>query len=237
MADLYCCEGTDVLRNKLNIQDEKTLNLIEAEQSRMEMMILYNSGFSDFTVPGFYKLHEILFKDIYDWAGKPRVINLIKREALLCGKSVWYSNSDDIDRDMELVFKELKAINRTEKPETFIKRLVPKIAALWQVHPFREGNTRTVVMFMTFFIESFGYYVDKKLLATYAGYVRNSFVLASFGENSEYGHLEKILLDAVRTEEIIYNGYAVTDDSNQKYDTGYYKAAAHEVIPENYENK
>ena len=92
MADLYCYDGTNILKNKLNIKDEKALNLIEAEQSRMEMMILCDSGFNDFSISGFYKIHESLFKDIYDWAGKPRIVDLIKKEELLCGKSVWYSN-------------------------------------------------------------------------------------------------------------------------------------------------
>ena len=39
MNDLYCYEGTDVLKNKLDIRDSKTLDLIEAEQSRMAMML------------------------------------------------------------------------------------------------------------------------------------------------------------------------------------------------------
>ena len=34
-----------VLRNKLQIKDEKTLELIEAEQSRANMMLLYEQGF------------------------------------------------------------------------------------------------------------------------------------------------------------------------------------------------
>ena len=34
-------------------------------------------------------------------------------------------------------------------------------------------------------------------MAESAGYVRDSFVMASLGEYSEYEHLEKILLDAI----------------------------------------
>ena len=83
MTDLYCYDGTNILKNKLDIQDEKALKLIESEQSRMEMMILYDLGFNDFSISGFYKIHENLFKDIYDWAGKPRIVDLIKKEELL----------------------------------------------------------------------------------------------------------------------------------------------------------
>ena len=39
MADPYLYEGSTVLRNKLDILDEKTLDLVEAEQSRAKMMV------------------------------------------------------------------------------------------------------------------------------------------------------------------------------------------------------
>ncbi len=41
VPDLYLYEDAPVLRNKLDIRDEKTLDLVEAEQSRQSMMILY----------------------------------------------------------------------------------------------------------------------------------------------------------------------------------------------------
>ena len=50
--------------------------------------------------------------------------------------------------------------------------------------PFREGNTRTVVMMMTLFVEHYGYYMDHELMAASAGYVRDSFVMASLDQVS-----------------------------------------------------
>ena len=75
---------------------------------------------------------------------------------------------------------------------------------IWRVHPFREGNTRTVVMMMTFFVEHHGYYMDQELLAACSGYVRDAFVMASLDQYAEYQHLEKILLDAVCSAPISY---------------------------------
>ena len=49
MADPYLYDDVPVLRNALSIKDEKTLDLIEAEQSRANMMLLYEHGFHDFT--------------------------------------------------------------------------------------------------------------------------------------------------------------------------------------------
>ena len=81
--------------------------------------------------------------------------------------------------------------------EEFVHALARCFPMLWQVHPFREGNTRTVVMMMTFFVEHHGYYMDQELMAASAGYVRDSFVMASLDQYSEYEHLERILMDAV----------------------------------------
>lgn len=153
MSDIYLYEDVPVLKNKLDIRDEKTLDLIEAEQSRANMMILYERGFSDFTPTGLRKIHQFLFGDIYDWAGQYRIINIEKRERLLGGRSVWYSNDEAIPDDLEKAFtaiseKQWEQFSREEFVHT-LSRLFPRV---WQVHPFREGNTRTVVMMMTLFL-------------------------------------------------------------------------------------
>ena len=71
---------------------------------------------------------------------------------------------------------------------------------------------------MTFFVERYGYYFDQNLMAESAGYVRDSFVLASLGEYSKYEHLEKILLDAICIEPVEYaNGDIESKDKTEKY--------------------
>ena len=201
MKDPYFYDDCPVLRNLLNIRDEAELDKAEAELSRARMMLLYNDGFSDFSEASLSKIHRYLFGDVYDWAGEYRKINVIKRERLLAGPSVWYSNCEDIERDLRRVwtrFRRTKWAGITKRQ--FVQKVSRLFPALWQIHPFREGNTRTVVMLLTFFVEAQGYYFDQDLMAQSAGYVRNAFVLASLGQNAEYQHLEKILMDAITTE-------------------------------------
>ena len=57
-------------------------------------------------------------------------------------------------------------------------------------------------MLMTLFVEAHGYFFDKDLLAASAGYVRDSFVMASIDQFSEFEHLERILLDAICSEPV-----------------------------------
>lgn len=89
-------------------------------------------------------------------------------------------------------------------------------------------------MMMTFFIEHYGYCFDQNLIAESAGYVRDSFVLASLGEHSEYEHLEKILLDAICTEPVDYD-YITAVDTNkkeryEKYKSKDYTPTKHEYM-------
>lgn len=212
MNDPYLYEGSSVLRNLLNIHDEKELDFAEAELSQANMMLLYEQGFDDFSTLGIKTIHKVLFEDVYDWAGEFRSINIQKREHLLAGISVLYADYDKIERDLNSAWG---AINKIQWSSLSREEFAAKIARLfppfWQVHPFREGNTRTILMLMTFFVEHYDYYFDKELLAASAGYVRSAFVMASLGQYSEYEHLEKILLDAICTEPIEY-----TDDLDQE---------------------
>jgi len=100
MHDPYLYPDSAVLRNLLDIHDEDALNLAEAELSRANMMLLYEQGFSDFSSQGLQAIHKTLFGDVYDWAGEFRLINIQKREQQLAGLSVWYSNDNDIERDL-----------------------------------------------------------------------------------------------------------------------------------------
>ena len=71
-------------------------------------------------------------------------------------------------------------------------------------------------MMLTFFVEHYGYYMDQELLAASAGYVRDAFVMACLGEYSEYEHLEKILLDAVCTEPVLYDADTLEANAPEK---------------------
>ena len=219
MPDPYLYEDVPVLRNKLGIKTEKILDLVEAEQSRANMMLLYERPFSSFLPAGLREIHRFLFGDIYDWAGEYRIINIQKAERLLGGRSVWYSNDDDIARDLDAAFHKIQIFQwDTCSREEFVAALTRLFPPIWQVHPFREGNTRSVVMLMTLFVEAHGYYFDKDLLAASAGYVRDSLVMASIDQNSEYEHLERILMDAVCTDPIeALDGDRPVEEAASKY--------------------
>lgn len=234
--DIYLRENSSVLKNKLGIEEESSLDKAESIMANTKMALLYNSGFSDFSPSGVCKIHKAIFGDVYDWAGEYRIINVQKREPLLAGKSVWYSSWEKIDKDLKAAWNKIDAVDWANlSHDDFSKTIAHLFSAVWQIHPFREGNTRTVVMLIALFAEHYGYYFDYELMAASAGYVRNAFVLCCFGENSEFEHLEKILIDAISTEPVDESEESETkaDKKSSKYEKYYvedYKPTPHEYL-------
>ena len=233
--DPYLYDSIKVLRNLLNIRDQKALEVAEAEISSANMMLLYEKGFSDFSSDGIKAIHKAIFRDIYDWAGKYRNMNVMKREEILAGKSVWYSNVNNIERDLNIGWDAINKINWVNLDAVkFAKNLARTFPALWQAHPFRDGNTRTIVMLMTFFVENYGFFFDQELFAASAGYVRKAFTLACWGEHSEFEHLERILIDTISSTpiplcEILHDSLPrERAEVYEKYSTEDYQPIPHE---------
>lgn len=201
MSDPYFYIDAPVFRNKLGVRDKTTLKRIEAELSRANMMLLYEKGFEDFSPAGLCEIHYALFGDLYDWAGQYRHISLEKPEQLLCGRSVWYSRENDISEDLKVAFSRLLCVPWAElNREQFVYEMARTFPLIWQVHPFREGNTPSVITMMIFFAEHYGYSVDQTLLERNAGSIHDAFVRASLDQFSAFEHFEQLFLDIVSSK-------------------------------------
>ena len=75
-------------------------------------------------------------------------------------------------------------------------KIVRITAAIWQTHPFREGNTHSVVAFSVLLAAKLGVELDYDLCAQHASYVRNALVRCTQGIYSIYDYLEQIYFDA-----------------------------------------
>lgn len=158
----------------------------------------------DYQTSHFLKMHEIIFQDIYEWAGKPRTISIYKEEDILGGQSIEYSDAEDVINDIHSVLidmnhKEWSQMNKY----TQAKEFCASFAALWKIHPFREGNTRTTVTFCCQFADEKGFSVNRKMFEENARYVRTALVAynAFFADGSDFSkkdYLEKFVFDALK---------------------------------------
>lgn len=51
---------------------------------------------------------------------------------------------------------------------------------IWQIHAFREGNTRTTAIFTIQYLRSLGYEVNNEMFAKHSWYFRNALVRANY---------------------------------------------------------
>jgi len=199
MRDIYLYDDIPVLKNLLNIKDEEELEKAESDITYVRLADIdrvISSAVFDYD--RLMAVHKYIFGDIYEWAGTARVIGIVKGECVLGGDTVRYDEPDDIEKDCKRILKKLNATDWSvlsiDETADLFSRL---IAELWQIHPFREGNTRSVVTFATQFAEVHGFRMDKILLKESAAYVRDALVKASDGQYSEYQFLIKVFKDAI----------------------------------------
>lgn len=217
MRDPYLYEDIDVLKNLADIKESDLLRVAEADVSDLAMSGIYNCQYEKFNTETLQDVHRIIFGQIYDWAGEFRTIQMIKAEDVLGGDTVRYAYPNEIKKQLAASMKEIAKLKRNGKNDReIVFRLVRIIAQIWQIHPFREGNTRSIIVFAVLFANSLGFTVEHEIFKTNAAYVRSALVWASQGIYSKYEYLERIFFDAVLHEEV--HIAENSQSSNHKYE-------------------
>jgi cell filamentation protein len=204
MKDPYLYPDSDVLRNFFGIHDSVLLESVEADYTGFRLKQLMDSPLpGNFDFDHLCRIHKYIFQDIFEWAGKPRIINIFKAEPVLGGLSVEYSDVFDITDTCLSVLNEFnstqwQALEIKEKSLLFAHLLT----SLWRVHPFREGNTRTVITFCNDFADNRGFPLKRELFSDNSVYVRRALVAAaalseSYGDLSKPEYIENFIFDAM----------------------------------------
>ena len=130
--------------------------------------------------------------------------------------------------------KEVKKLKRTTSNDTdIVFRVERTIATIWQIHPFREGNTRTCIVFAVLLAKHLGFEVNHELFKTHSAYVRNALVWASQGIYSKHEYLERIFADAILGDSL--NNEGVSSTITSKYENiGEYKVKDYVERPHEY---
>lgn len=236
MRDPYLYDDANVLKNFANIKNAERLRKAEADITGIAMAAVYNLKYDKFNTETLCDIHKNIFGQIYDWAGEFRTIQMVKYEDVLGGDTVRYAYPKEIKKQLNETMKEITKLKRTgDNDKDIVFRLVRIIASIWQTHPFREGNTRTVIVFAVLLAKSLGFEVKHALFKTNSAYVRNALVWASQGIYSKYEYLERIFFDAILGEDNETNDNLETKSG--KYDAiGDYKVKDYKERPHEYKD-
>ena len=194
--DPYLYEDVPILRNLPGIKNSEELKQAEGDLTRMSMGIVYAKEYEKFNTETLRDIHRTIFSGLYDWAGEFRTIPIMKPEEVLGGDTVRYASPSEIKKQLDLASREIARIKPTMKKKDIVFKIVRITAAIWQTHPFREGNTRSVVAFSVLLAAKLGVELDYELFAKHAAYVRNALVWCTQGIYSIYDYLERIYFDA-----------------------------------------
>jgi cell filamentation protein len=220
--DPYVYDGTNILKNKFLIKDEKILNELESTLVNLNLIKLLNDNTEIYNISYLNEIHKTLFGDLYEWAGDFRTINIFKSEIILNGLSVEYSNYKDISKQVRLLESNLfPKLTDTKSLNDLKKITIESMIQLWKIHPFREGNTRTILTFFNLILRNRNIDFDHELLKKHAAYFRNALVMANIDEYSEINHIDKIMNDAIKLNdtnnyEKVNDDYSVIGDTDLK---------------------
>ena len=155
---IYCYKESDVLVNKFDIRDNKKLEEIERKIVLAKLYELrQNNRIGNFDVNHFVGIHKFLFEDIYPFAGLFRTENIAKGNFCF---AEWEYIEDELKRILDQL-KEENYLQNLDR-EMFIKRLSYYMAELNVLHPFREGNGRTIREFIRQLAYKNGYVLNLK---------------------------------------------------------------------------
>lgn len=147
-----CYPGSTVLINKFGLTDQNTLDIVERQIVLLKgAEIERNAVFENVDFNYYKSIHKHLFEDIYDWAGTVRTINISK-------KGTVFSKHDNIEEIRQLKFKRLVGLSYLNNMDeiNFFNELTELYNELNMLHPFREGNGRTLRLFITLLVRNTG---------------------------------------------------------------------------------
>ena len=124
------------LENKLGITSSAELAREEERISKKKAVELFESGALDKLEPGRFAslqaIHRALFEEIYDFAGKLRMVNLAKGNF----------------RFAPLMYLEAALANIDKMPQSTYDEIIEKYVEMNIAHPFREGNGRSTRLWL-----------------------------------------------------------------------------------------
>ena len=121
-----------ILENKLGITDSVKLADVEERISKMKAIEMFEKELLDTfeagTFKGLAQIHKYLFEDIYDFAGKLRKVNISKGSF----------------RFAPVIYLKEALDNISKMPQNSFDEIIEKYVEMNVAHPFREGNGRSM---------------------------------------------------------------------------------------------
>lgn len=185
---IYFYKNTEIFVNYFNVRDQKILTQIETDITLNRISELNANPIKGrFGLTHLLRIHKYIFGDIYPFAGKTRNENISKGATSFCSCEYIYDN-------FQQLYSQLKKENFLKRLEinTFCERLAFYMSELNIIHPFREGNGRTIREYIRCVALVNGYVINWDLLDK--EYLFNAIILSV---NKNYSCLKDCLYKSI----------------------------------------
>ena len=181
------------LENKLGITDSVELSKAEEKISKKKAIELLDKNIFDKLKPGsceaLFAIHKFLFEDIYDFAGKLRDVNISKGNF----------------RFAPVMYLKVSLENIEKMPQGNFDEIVEKYVEMNIAHPFREGNGRSMRIWLDLMLKKeIGKVIDWSMVD------KEDYFMAmerSTVKDIEIKHvLREALIDEINDREIYMKG-------------------------------
>ena len=197
-------------------QDQEEADIVSSNISKL----LQTDAFT-YSVAGISAIHKAIFEGVFKHAGHFREYDISKKEWVLRGDSVLYGRWQDIQMALEYDLEQERKFDYSSlNMGQIIERLAKFISGLWQIHPFREGNTRTTAVFAIKYLRSQGFQVNNDLFEQHSWYFRNALVRANYRNLSKgIAYESKFLIYFFRNlllgeNNVLRNRYMIIDSTD-----------------------
>lgn len=230
-GDITIDEVREMLESYYSSKSKRTPDVdesAECDKASANIKKILSTNTFAFNTNGFIATHRRIFEGVFKHAGELRKYDITKKEWVLRGDTVSYLNWEDLRRAIDFDIQQEKDFSYNGlSEEEKVRHIAHFISGLWQIHPFREGNTRTTAVFAIQYLRSMGYDVTNNLFKDYSWYFRNALVRANYknvrlGINYDFTFLELFFKNLLLNEHnelknryMLINapeGWNVTDD-------------------------
>ena len=153
----------------------------EADRVSSNISKLLQTDAFTYSAAGLAAIHRAIFEGIFKHAGRFRDYDISKKEWVLRGESVLYGRWQDLRMTIEYDLEQERQFDYTGlSKDQIVEHLARFVSGLWQIHPFREGNTRTTAIFAIKYLRMLGFNVNNELFERHSWYFRNALVRANY---------------------------------------------------------
>ena len=161
--------------------NENDDDIEEADKVSGNISKLLQTDAFTYSVAGLAAIHKAIFEGVFKHAGHFREYDISKKEWVLQGDSVLYGRWQDLQMALKYDLEQERQFDYSSlNKEQMVEHLAKFVSGLWQIHPFREGNTRTTAIFTIKYLRSQGFNVNNELFEQHSWYFRNALVRANY---------------------------------------------------------